>query len=343
MTAEFIAQFLCYLVVGAATVMYVILDGFDLGVGALHLLVQKDEHRRKFLNSIGPFWDGNEVWLIAIAGGLFAAFPDVYAVIFSGFYLLVMLMLCGIIFRGISIEFRSKLEEPFWRQSWDVVFWFSSLAITFFIGLLLGNLIKGVPVDHNREMYYSFSELFTPYPMMVGILSIFLFAMHGNQFLLMKTEGELQEKVRKWVPYTTTLFYAFFILTTIWTWMRFPFMLDNLQMYPFLWVLPILLVLCAIATPFFMSKERYGWSFIFSMLTIGFLFIVFGVGTYPFMVISTIDPINLSLTFMNAAAAYTTLKVVLVVVIIGLPLVFLYGSILYHIFRGKVELSDHSY
>lgn len=338
-----IMQFLSYCVIGAAAIMYVVLDGFDLGVGALHIFTKKDEDRRIFLNSIGPFWDGNEVWLIAVGGGLLVAFPDVYAVIFSGFYLLVMLMLCGIIFRGISIEFRSKLESEQWRRMWDFVFWFSSLAITFFIGLLLGNLIKGVPVDHNREMYYAFSALFTPYPILIGLLSISLFTMHGNQFLLLKTKGELQQRLLHWAPYTMATFYVFFIVTTIWTWMRFPFMLDNMRDYPIFWILPILLIVSAIITPILMKKARYGWGFFSSMLTIAFLFLIFGVGTFPYMVISTLDPIKLSLTFSNASSALSTLKIFLIIVLLGLPMVFLYGSILYHIFRGKVELNDHSY
>ena len=192
-------QILAYLIVGAATTLYVVLDGFDLGVGILQIFAGKDQNRRVFLNSIGPFWDGNEVWLIAIVGSLFVAFPDVYSVLLSGFYLLIMAMLLGVILRAVAMEFRSKEESLFWRYSWDGIFWFASVVITFTAGVLLSNLLIGVPITKERELYISLKEVFNPYSIFVGFFALSLFALHGNIFLLMKTEGELQERLYKFM------------------------------------------------------------------------------------------------------------------------------------------------
>ena len=156
-----VLQILAYLIVGAATVLYVVLDGFDLGVGILQIFAGKDDNRRIFLNSIGPFWDGNEVWLIAIVGALFVAFPDVYAILLSGFYLLIMVLLLGIILRAVAIEFRSKEESLTWRYFWDTVFWFASVIMTFTAGVLLSNLMTGLPITADRELIYFFKRDFS--------------------------------------------------------------------------------------------------------------------------------------------------------------------------------------
>lgn len=335
-------QFLFYFIIGISIVFYVMLDGFDLGVGALHLFARDDKERRIYLNSIGPFWDGNEVWLIVISGGLLAGFPDVYATLFSGYYTLVMILLCGIIFRAVSIEFRSKHESKLWRSAWDTLFWLSSLIMIFIAGIMIGNLIRGLPVDNNREMYVSFFSFFNIYCVCVGVMSIFLFALHANLFLLMKTEGDVQKHLRTMTPFTIIPFYVLFILITIWTWLEFPYMVDNMSRVPIFYLAPIIMLLCMFLKFLFIKIRRYGWAFFASCLVIAFLFSIFAIGTYPNMIISSINP-DFSLTLYNASASRLTLKVVLIVSLIGVPLVIAYGSLLYYVFTGKTKIHDHSY
>ena len=173
---------------------YAVLDGFDLGVGILHPLAKTDEERRLFLNSIGPFWDGNEVWLVVFGGALFAAFPDAYATAFSGFYLPFMLLIFCLIFRAVSIEFRSKYHSPLWRKTWDYAFFLASLIATFLFGLAVGNCMQGIPVGADKEFSGTLGDLFNPYSLLVGILSIAAFAMHGSIFFIFTLRGSYKRK-----------------------------------------------------------------------------------------------------------------------------------------------------
>src|SRR3972149_6423750 len=159
-----------YWVIGLSVAMYVILDGFDLGVGMLHLFTKEDEERRIFLNAIGPVWDGNELWLVIVGGALFAGFPEAYATLFSSFYNLCMAFLAGIIFRSAAIEFRSKRGSKRWRNTWDRFFSFASFFIAFGLGVVLGNLIEGIPFDDQKSFSGTFSEFLRPYPILIGLL-----------------------------------------------------------------------------------------------------------------------------------------------------------------------------
>ncbi|MCH9811914.1 cytochrome d ubiquinol oxidase subunit II [bacterium] len=338
-----VMQILCYLIVGAAVVFYVVLDGFDLGVGILQIFAGKDKDRRIFLNSIGPFWDGNEVWLIAIVGALFVAFPDVYAILLSGFYLLIMLMLLGIITRTVAIEFRSKEESLTWRYFWDTVFWAASTIITFTAGVLLANLLVGVPVTAERELYISLIDVFSPYAIYVGIFAISLFAMHGNIFLLLKTEGELQEKLHNYAKIIIPCFYLLFIGATIWTWTMIPRITSIFVEQPVFFIVPAVLALSMLAIPYFLFKKQYGYTFLCSMLTITLFFVLTLIGTFPNMIPSSLHYLENTLTLYNASAQKTTLAITLIIAVIGIPMILLYGAILYTIFRGKTKLTDHSY
>jgi cytochrome d ubiquinol oxidase subunit II len=342
MSLEFL-QICWYLVLGAAVTFYVMLDGFDLGVGSIHFFARKDEDRRIFLNSIGPFWDGNEVWLVVIGGSLFVGFPDVYAASFSGFYTILMILLAGIIARVCGIEFRSKLENPYWRSFWDFVFSASSIAMTFGIGVVLGNLVKGLPIDANREMNLPFWSLFTPYTIGIGLLSIALFAMHGNSFLLMKTEGELQKDLRKIGPYLALVFAILLIIMTSWTFSSYPYMLDRFKEYPIFYSIPVVFFLCLLLMVYLLHTYRYGFAFIASMASIALLFSLFAIGTFPNIMISSINKELYSLTCFNASASEITLTVACIIAVIGVPLVLAYGFTLYYIFHGKTKLHEHSY
>jgi cytochrome d ubiquinol oxidase subunit II len=336
-------QILAYLIVGASVALYVVLDGFDLGVGLLQIFAGKDEHRRILLNSIGPFWDGNEVWLIAIFGALFVAFPDVYAVLLSGFYLLIMLMLLGFIIRGVAIEFRSKEKSLRWRYFWDGAFWFSSMIITFSLGVILGNLLLGVPITVEREMDLPMSEVFHPYSVFIGMFAISLFATHGSLFLLMKTEGELQHRLHNFAKYLIPLFYFFFVTATIWTWETVPHITEAFIEQKIFFIAPAVLIFFMACLPIALAKKRYGYCFLSSMITIVLLFLLIVIGTFPDMIPSSLDYSRNTLTLYNASSQRTTLIVTMFIAAFGIPLVFLYGTILYTIFRGKTRLTDHSY
>jgi len=188
-----------FILVGILFMGYALLDGFDLGVGALHLFAKNDRNRRILLNAIGPVWDGNEVWLVTGGGALFAAFPEAYATAFSGFYLAFMLLLFSLIFRAVAIEFRSKQPMTMWRSIWDLLFSISSIISSILIGITMGNLIWGVPLNEEGIYTGTFWTLIHPYSLLVGIFTLSLFMMHGSIYLVMKTEDELHEKIRFWV------------------------------------------------------------------------------------------------------------------------------------------------
>ena len=340
---EFFLEHLWYFVVGFCIIAYTVLDGFDLGVGVLNLFVKKDEEKRTFLNAIGPVWDGNEVWLVVLGGGLFAGFPDVYAALFSGFYDLAMLLLMFLIFRAVAIEFRSKRPSMTWRYTWDYVFAFASLGIAFGVGLVLGNLIEGVPLTSGKHFVAPFSMFFRPYSVLVALTSVVLFIMHGTIYLTMKTEGDLHNRLRSWVQRSMIVFFVFYFLTTCATLIYMPFMAEKMRQYPIVFLLPALSFTLFSLIPGQFARGRDGTAFLCSCFGIASLIGLFGVGTYPVLVRSTIDPVLNNLTIFNSASSLLTLRILLTVVIIGVPLILGYGFYIYRVFRGKVKIEDSSY
>jgi len=336
-------QLLWFMVLGVSLIMYTVLDGFDLGVGILHLLGKTDNDRRVFLNAIGPVWDGNEVWLVVVMGGLFAGFPAAYASLFSSFYNLFMIFIAVIIFRAVAIEFRSKKPSKLWRSTWDCAFSFASIIFAFTIGLTFGNVIQGVPIDESFMYSASFLELLNPYSLLVGFTAIALLAMHGTIFLFMKTEGDLHNRLRKWVDLSIVIFVVLYILLTITTVRHLPFMVAPMLKYPILFIFPAIALLAIIVIPILVKKERDGLAFIFSCLAIAFLLMTAFWGVYPNIIRSSIDPINYSITIANSSSTDFTLKVLLTIAAIGVPLVLAYVAWAYHIFRGKVKITDTSY
>ncbi len=334
---------LWYYVIGLSAIFYVCLDGFDLGTGIMHFFTKKDEERRVFLNAIGPVWDGNEVWLVIVGGALFAGFPDIYATLFSGFYNFVMFFLAGLIFRAVAIEFRSKRESYRWRYTWDAIFSISSLLIAFGIGIVLGNLIEGIPLDENGDFVGSFALFFRPYPLLIGLFTVSLLMMHGSIYLAMKTEGELLERLRRWAKRCIVAFIGLYVIVTIATWFVMPHMVQCYFDMPYLLIFPFLSLLAILNVPRLFHRNLDGWAFIYSCMTIVLLFGVFGIGFYPNMIRSSIHPEQYSLTYLNSAASPLTLKVLLIIVAIGIPLVLSYGAMVYRIFRGKVKISPTSY
>lgn len=331
-----------FVLVGGLLTGYAVLDGFDLGVGALHLFTKSDRERRIMLNSIGPVWDGNEVWLVTSGGALFAAFPEVYATVFSGFYGGFILLLFSLIFRAIAIEFRSKRPEQFWRQVWDVSFCVSSILVSFLLGLVLGNIVWGIPLDVNHEFRGSFVDLFHPYSILVGVTTVALFMMHGAIYVVMKTEGELHDKIRNWIRGTIVFFVLSWVTTTMVTLLYVPHMTLYIKAHPVLFVIPLLTMLAIANIPREITYGRDFRAFLSSCAAMIALLALFGIGMYPYIVYSNPVPEN-SLTLYNAASSKATLRNILIIAAIGFPFILSYTAIIYWIFRGKVKLETTSY
>lgn len=331
-----------FILIGVLLTGYAILDGFDLGVGSLHLLFKEDTERRIAINAIGPVWDGNEVWLVTGGGALFAAFPDVYATVFSGFYTAFMLLLFVLIFRAVAIEFRSKQEAKWWRQMWDVLFSIASILIAFLAGVALGNIVTGVPVGADKEFAGSFFGLITPYTVLVGITTVALFMMHGAIYLVMKTEGEIQKKVKGWVNNSIIFFVICYVSTTMATLVYYPHMTEHFKSEPWLFVLALLNMLAVANIPREAYHGREFRAFLSSCASIAALLALFAAGIFPNIVISTINP-EYSLTIYNASSSQKTLGIMLTIALIGMPFVIAYTVTIYWIFRGKVKLNKMSY
>lgn len=328
--------------VGVLLAGYAFLDGFDFGVGILHLFTKKDEHRRVMLNAIGPVWDGNEVWLVTGGGALFAAFPEAYATVFSGFYIAFMLLLTVLIFRAVSIEFRSKMPMIWWRRTWDIAFSLSSYLASFLMGVALGNIVRGIPLNAKHEYSGTFFELLNPYALIVGVTTVALFMMHGAIYTVLKTEGELQEKARAWVHNSMIFFIICYALTTMITLIYYSNMLVHIKKYPILFSVPVLSMLAIANIPREIYHKREFRAFLSSCAAIASLLGLVAIGIFPNIVPSNPLPGN-SLTIYNAASSAKTLKVMLTIAIIGMPFVISYTISIYWIFRGKVKLTDMSY
>jgi cytochrome d ubiquinol oxidase subunit II len=330
-----------FILIGVLFTGYAMLDGFDLGVGALHLFTREDEERRTLLNAIGPVWDGNEVWLVTGGGALFAAFPNVYATVFSGFYLAFVLLLVALIFRAVAIEFRSKQPMRWWRQMWDAGFAAGSLLSSFLIGVAMGNIAWGVPIDARGEFAGTFWTLLKPYPIMLGITTVALFMMHGAIYLLLKTDGPLHIKLRGWINNTIIFFIICYAVTTMATLLYVPHMAARVRTNPWLFSIVLLNMLAIANIPREIHRGRDWRAFLSSCTAMLALMGLFGLEMYPNLVLS--DPVANSLNIVNAASSPKTLGIMLTIALIGMPIVLAYTVSIYWIFRGKVKLDKMSY
>jgi len=326
-----------FILIGVLLTGYAILDGFDLGAGALHLFSKNDHDRRVILNAIGPVWDGNEVWLLTGGGALFAAFPNVYASAFSGFYTAFMLVLMGIIFRAVAIEFRSKEDSPRWRGFWDKAFAIASISLSVLMGVALGNLVIGVPVDARGEYAGSFWTLLShPYPIIVGLTTLAMFMLHGSIYLVLKTGGEFHKQVRQWVRNSMIFYFVMYAILTVTTFIFAPQMAARFQSMPFLIILPILNILALANVPREIHHGRDFLAFLSSCFSIVANLTLFGIGMFPNMLPSNPRPEN-SLTVLNSASSTASLTIMMTIAIIGVPFVLAYTAGIYWVFRGKVD------
>lgn len=333
---------LWFLVVGATFTGYAILDGFDLGAGAIHLFFNKEESRRIALNAIGPVWDGNEVWLVIGGGTLFAGFPKVYAAVFSAFYIPFMLFLVALIFRAISIEFRSKEKMQWWRKMWDISYCISSIVVALSLGVVLGNVLIGLPIDKAGNYKGSTFDFLNPYALMVGVTTLALFMMHGAIYLVMKTEKRLYTKLTIIVKNTTIFFVISVLLLSFYTLLYVPHLSQRIKENPWLFFIPVAMVLAVANITRRITQQKYRQAFLSSAVVISLLLILIAVELYPNLVLSSIDE-QYNLTVQNASSSQKSLEIMLIVAAIGVPLVGIYTAFVYKTFRGKVKLDEMSY
>ncbi len=331
-----------FLVVGGCFSGYAILDGFDLGAGAIHLFFNKEESRRIALNAIGPVWDGNEVWLVIGGGALFAGFPAAYAAVFSAFYIPFMLFLVALIIRAISIEFRSKEPMGWWRKGWDISYCASSIIVTFSLGLILGNELLGLPIDENGVYQGDLFHFLNPYAVMVGITTLALFMMHGAIYLVMKTEKRLYTKLTIIVRNMTIFFVICILLVSFYTILYIPHLSHKIKSNVWLFAVPVVMVLAMANVTRCISKQQYLNAFFSSALSISVLLITVAIELYPNLVLSTLDE-RWNLTVHNASSSAKSLKILLIMAVVGVPLVISYTTFVFWTFKGKVRLDETSY
>jgi cytochrome d ubiquinol oxidase subunit II len=344
---------LWFVLVAFMIMMYVILDGFDLGAGAVHLYVARtDTERQMVIRSIGPVWDGNEVWLLAGGGSLFLAFPLLYASSFSGFYLPLMIVLWLLILRAVGLELRAHLDSPVWRSFWDVVFSGASLLLAVFFGAALGNVVRGVPLDGSG---YFFAPLWTDfgvsgprvgildwYTVIVGVTALLALANHGSLWVAGKTEGDVNARARNvvlrlWAPLALMV-----IVTTIATFSIQPHVPERIFGNPWTLLFPLLAISGLTAMLVFTSRDQVQKAFIGSCLFLAGMLLSAVMGLYPNVLPSIADPAN-SLTIHNAAADAYALRVALVWWIPGMLLAGSYTVFAYRRFAGKVRLEAGGY
>ena len=324
---------LWFILIGILFIGYFILEGFDFGVGIwMPFLAKEDTQRRMILNTIGPHWDGNEVWLITAGGAMFAAFPGWYATLFSGFYLPLLVILLALIVRGIALEFRSKDESPRWRLFWDWAVCIGSILPSFLWGVAFANFVKGVPIDAAGNFIGSFWNLINVYSILCGLVTLTGFMLQGALFLSLKVSEPVQSKARLaagrvWIA-TAAVLLATAIATYFYT-----DILTKLGFNP--GPVPIFAVIASLVAGWFIRQKQDGWAFIVNsiavLLTTATVFMIL----YPRVMVSSLDP-GFSLTIYNSASNPNTLRVMSIVALIFVPLVLLYQAWSYWVFRKRI-------
>jgi cytochrome d ubiquinol oxidase subunit II len=332
--------------------MYVLLDGFDLGAGAIHLFAARDDReRRMILRSIGPIWDGNEVWLIAAGGTLFFAFPVLYASSFSGFYLPLIMVLWFLMIRGLSLELRAHIKDQMWASFWDVMFFIGSALLAIFFGAALGNVVRGVPLDEDGYFFQPLWTNFSPfsqtpgildwYTVLIGLLALATLVIHGSNFIALKTENEVNARSRRVSRLFTFATIALTVLATLATFWVSPWMLQSFNERPYGYVLPLLAIAGLVGMVFFNFRGDERASFLSSSVYIIGMLTSSVFGVYP-RVLPAVNPAN-SLTIHNAASSDYSQAVGLIWWSIGMVLAAIYFIFIYRLFRGKVRMEDKGY
>ena len=319
-----------FIVIAVLWTGFFILEGFDFGVGMLHSVVGQDEAgRRAAINTIGPLWDGNEVWLIVAGAAMFAAFPGWYATMFSGLYLALALLLAALIIRGVAFEFRGKRDAARWRRTWDVLLTVASLLAPLLIGVGLADLLHGLPINSAQNYTGSFWTLLQPYALFTGVTLVLICLLHGATFLSLKTTGEMHERSRRIArtvaPFTAAAVVGFAIWTHVTSSTTF-----------FLRPLELLAIIAILAAVWLVYARRDGFAFTATAITMATCILSIFVGLYPNVMVSSTNPAY-NLTVHNTASNPYSLDAMTIIVLIFLPLVLAYQSWTYYVFRRRVS------
>ncbi len=334
---------LWFLVLTVMLAGYAVLDGFDLGVGAVHLIVARTRKERETaIDAIGPVWNGNEVWLIAAGGAMVAAFPHLYAAAFSGFYLALMIVLWLLILRGIAIELRHQVDNPLWRDAWDLTFSCSSALLAVLFGVAVGNVLRGVPFDIEGNFQGSFALMLNPFALLCGVLSLVALSLHGAAYLAMKTEGALQGRARRLVM---PLFVGTAVLLTAVTGASFvvqPGFTGNFARWPVLAAIPLLGMAAAVAIPLVRRRDHDTATFLSSGALIVFVLGSAAAGLYPRLLPGLPGSSITALDIYNSASSPRSMTIALAVYLSGMAIVVAYLANLYRVWRGKVNGGYHA-
>ncbi|HEM6860356.1 TPA: cytochrome d ubiquinol oxidase subunit II [Providencia stuartii] len=362
-----VLRFVWWILIGVLLIGFAVTDGFDMGVGfLLPILGKTDTDRRIMINSVAPHWDGNQVWLITAGGAMFAAWPQVYAAAFSGFYVAMILVLAALFFRPVGFDYRSKLENPKWRNMWDWGLFIGGFVPPLVIGVAFGNLLLGVPFQIDSQQYLTYTGnlfgLLNPYGLLAGVVSLMMIVTQGATYLQMRTTGELHLRVRKATYVTALLTLLAFAGAGAWLVMGIDgyvvtptidtlsvsnplnktvevasgAWLTNFNNYPVLWALPALGVVLPLLTMLFSKADKNALAFVSSSLTIACIILTCGVAMFPFIMPSNIMP-NASLTMWDATSSLFTLQVMTVVAIIFVPIVLAYTAWCYYKMFGRLD------
>ncbi|KAF1724436.1 cytochrome d ubiquinol oxidase subunit II [Pseudoxanthomonas japonensis] len=355
-----------WLLLGILLIGFAVMDGFDLGIATLLPAVARtDEERRIVLNVIGPVWEGNQVWLILGGGAIFAAFPPLYAVSFSGFYIAMFLILFALILRPVGFKFRSKVPDPRWRAAWDWSLFVSGLVPSLVFGVAMGNVLLGVPFhfDDTLRIFYEggLFGLLTPFALLCGLVSVAMLVMHGAGMLAMKTSGDIAARARRYGSIAALATAVLFVIGGLWVaridgyalqvamdpagasnplakvvvaqpgaWM------ENYARWPLAWLLPVLGVVGALSSAALLRTGRAGLAFLSSSSSIAAIILTLGVAAFPFLLPSSTQP-GSSLTLWDASSSHMTLFIMLLATVVFLPIVLLYTAWVFRVLRGKVD------
>lgn len=354
-----------WVLLGALLIGFAVMDGFDLGIGMmLHRVARTDDERRVVLNAIGPIWEGNQIWLILGAGAIFAAWPEIYAVSFSGLYFAMLLVLLALILRPVGFKYRSKLSNPLWRSAWDLGIFIAGFVPTLVFGIALGNVLQGIPFyyDTSLQSYYTGTlfELFNPFAILCGLVSVSMLLMHGGNFLSLKTNGVIQERAKNIGRLGALLTILLFVIGGFWVASLKGYVitgqvdsagpsnplhktviqqagawLDNYKTYPWMMAAPLAGMIGALCSILFASGRHYKAAWLMSAISVTGIITTCGVSMFPFILPSSSQP-NMSLLVWDASSSQLTLFIMLLATAIFLPLIVCYTSWVYYVLRGKV-------
>ena len=329
-------QFIWFLLVGVLLAGYAILDGFDLGVGTLHLLLGRNTRERaRLIDTIGPVWNGNEVWLLAAGGSMVVAFPTLYAASFSGFYLALMLVLWLLLLRGLGIEFRHQIHHPLWEHAWDVTFSLASLLLALLFGVALGNVLHGVPFDDSGQFRGSFTVLLNPFSILGGLLAVATLAFHGACWVTLKTDGDLQRRAQRFASVLWLASVVLLVTVVIASFRVSPHFTQNFAHYPVLLILPAVTIAAIVLNRLAIRSGRDVLAFAASSTYVGGILASVAAGLYPVLLPAAPGSTFAGLDIYNAASPDHSLRIAFAIYVFGIALVTVYLVNVYRISRGK--------